>query len=278
MAILIPYVCIVMKVINIALHSTGIYLLRCLLKIKQESIQNVILLNLSACELLMNFLEGIRNLLMILIDKEIHVKENNIVKEYLQILMLICFVFYLVMFHLTLDRLLHVTYPFKYRIYCTRQSVKVVLTLIWVVSVCITIALVIAYHFECVQPLPFVFTYIFPIIGFLFIGLAIITYVSIYRKVMESRKFQNSNKSENWRQNFQRSKFIPPVLLIMTFIVFMVVPDLTILFVGIIGDNMSDYLISICEISYGLSNMADACIYIFMKPDVRKLFLRKVNS
>lgn len=55
----------------------------------------------------------------------------------------------------------------------------------------------------------------------------------------------------------------------------MVVPDLILLFVGVIKGKMSDLLMSSCWLSYAVSNMVDALIYIFMQRSVRELLLEK---
>ena len=72
----------------------------------------------------------------------------------------------------------------------------------------------------------------------------------------------------------KETKFYIPMLLVVTFIVFMVVPDLVMLFYGILGGNMSETLTVFCSISYSVSNIADGVIYIFLQPAVMSL-LRK---
>ena len=63
--------------------------------------------------------------------------------------------------------------------------------------------------------------------------------------------------------------FYIPILLITTFLAFIVVPDLIYLSVAIIQQKPSDTLDAACWISYAVSNLVDAYIYIYLQHDVR---------
>ena len=78
-------------------------------------------------------------------------------------------------------------------------------------------------------------------------------------------------------QTFRRSKFFIPVLLILTFLVFIVSADLTYLFVVVVSGKDSSMLEVVLEISYCLSNLADAWIYIFLETELKSLLLRKLR-
>ena len=75
---------------------------------------------------------------------------------------------------------------------------------------------------------------------------------------------------------FKQSVYFVPSLLITTFLVFMVVPDLTYLFFGIVSNQRSPQLLAACFVSYAVSSLTDACIYIFLQRDVRQLLNKKL--
>ena len=52
------------------------------------------------------------------------------------------------------------------------------------------------------------------------------------------------------------------------------ISDMVVLFYGILGDNMSEYLLGVAMISYAVSNIVDGWIYIFLQPRVSRLVKR----
>ena len=65
-------------------------------------------------------------------------------------------------------------------------------------------------------------------------------------------------------------KFYPSFLLVATFIIFLIVPDLTYLFYGIIARNTSQALFYACSLSYAVANLTDVIIYLYWQPRVKK--------
>ena len=74
---------------------------------------------------------------------------------------------------------------------------------------------------------------------------------------------------------FRKSKFMMIFLLIVTFIIFIVIPDLTLLFVEIVNGQESRDIMVVCWIMYAVGNLFDCYIYIFMQSSVKKLLIRK---
>ena len=75
--------------------------------------------------------------------------------------------------------------------------------------------------------------------------------------------------------HFKESVYFIPTLLIGTFLLFMVIPDLTYIFVGIVSNRRSPQLLAACFLSYSVSALTDAWIYIYLQRDVRKLMKDK---
>lgn len=85
---------------------------------------------------------------------------------------------------------------------------------------------------------------------------------------------KQSKKISGWKI-FMKSKFFIPVLLILTFFVFVVGADIVYLVVIVIQKNVDVTISSMLSISYAISNLTDAWIYILLQRDVRRLFIRK---
>ena len=154
------------------------------------------------------------------------------------------------------------------------------------------------------------FKYCFPVLNFFFIVIALSSYGFIFYKYKQAQKdpvvnsasrtckFEHSIKKifviplgpvpRGSQQRMQRpqkvnvfrlirtSRFFAIFLLIVTFILFIVVPDLVYLFVRVQNGQESNTLAITCWILYAVGNLADCYIYIFMQPAVRKQFSQKI--
>ena len=146
-----------------------------------------------------------------------------------------------------------------------------------------------------------IFKYCFPILNFSFLIIAFISYGFVFCKYKQvhtvppprNRTVKYSAKTISVitlaappRENrggrmgvfqlIRSSRFFAIFLLIVTFVFFIVVPDLVYLFVSVLNKNSSHALDIACWISYAIGNLADCYIYIFMQPSVRKFFLNKM--
>ena len=77
---------------------------------------------------------------------------------------------------------------------------------------------------------------------------------------------------------FRQSRFHMCVLLISTFVLFMVVPNMVYLFYGVVGGHKSDTLDDALLILFNCSYLLDAWIYIFAQRSVRHLCCRKMHK
>merc|ERR1712179_677338 len=129
--------------------------------------------------------------------------------------------------------------------------------------------------------------YYYPALDFCFLTIAILTYGFLFRKfyltretvqdplVVRGRGLSSSRSSSRsvWKV-FRGSKFYVSVLLISTFLLFTVIPDLTLMFHTILGIGIPVSLYAVCYTLYALSFLADAVIYIVMQRTVRRRFWR----
>ena len=128
--------------------------------------------------------------------------------------------------------------------------------------------------------------YIYPTFDVVFLITAIITYVYIFHKYKQSRLpptplHRRSSMVECVKtfKVFKQSRFYIPLLLTLTFVVFMVIPEFVNLSRVASGrKSTEDVALTTClKIMWTLSYLVDAVIYIWMKTSVRKLMKRKLQ-
>ena len=273
-----------LNMLNVVLHTIGTHALVSIYGRSRHKPQRLYIINLSVCEGLINLLEGIRNVPEFFSISS-HVKPTvDAARYYVSIITFtgISFVYYLDMIILTLDRLATIILGLKYSQYWDEMKAKCLLIVTWVIGICISIAVSLAFALKGFDWETVFYKYFYPTLEFCFIIIAVLTYSLIFRKRSNStRKLSNISgmevpvNKESKCKEFKKSFFFVPSLLIITFFVFMIIPDLTYLFVGIINNNPSETLSVTCWISYAVSNLADAGIYIYFLPDIREYLLIK---
>ena len=210
----------------------------------------------------------------------------NTIHNYMSIVVFtgIAVVYCMVMVYITLDRLLNILLSLRYKIYCTETKAKHLLQVTWIVALLICTSVSLTYHFNGYIWQTTFFMYVYPTFDFAFIILALITYVFIFLKYRKSRRkyFQSYSQPNIKRDStfkiFRKSNFFIPVLLISTFVIFLLIPDLVYLFYGIVGNNESDTLFATCDVSYAISNLADGWIYIFMQKSIKAMLWTKMTN
>ena len=276
-----------LRIVNVILHSVGSYLLISLYKSGEHNNQHLYLINLS-------FSEAFGNLIGIFITPigdfiSLSDKNTNIIDEvqyYIWIIVdtLVEVLYFTSMIYITIDRLLDILLNIRYPIYWNEKKTKYLLFGTWVAGVllCLVVSLLHAltgYDYDDAFS-----TYFYPTFDFTFLIISIITYAFIFNKYKKTRVPPSSIQGDIPRSQqpsafkiFQRSRFFTMFLLITTFIIFVIIPDLIYLSIGIIADNNSDVLLSSCFVSYSISNIVDGWIYIFTKPNVRHLLKKKMH-
>jgi hypothetical protein len=281
---------LVLNIANVLLHGTGSYLLGCIYKQGKRSAQKIFIINLSVCELIMNLMECLRRILDF-VPLSGRGSSNKIeFQHYLLIIMFtgISFVFYMDMIFITLDRLLNILLNVRYRIYCNHTKAKYLLLVTWLLGIVICLSVSLAHYFTEYVWEAFFFMYFYPTVEISFIILALVTYAFIFKQYHKSHRIptqrttrgrqQNGGKPESAFQVFRMSRFFVSILLITSFIIFMLIPDLVYLFYGVLGNNESSTLLACCWISYAISNLMDGWVYIFMQSTVKSLLRKKVKQ
>ena len=280
---------LVISLVNILLHTTGIYLLSCLYERNVRKVQQIYFINLSFVECIINVLELVKLIRDIVPFSESNEKTYDMVVTYISIFQYTCFaiIFYFIMVYITMDRLMEIVLHIKYPIYWNENKAKRLLQGTWI-FLCLTATTVLLVDKYKTYPWKEIcFKYVFTTLDFGFLIFTVSTYCFIFQKYKQSRvlPFQRVNKKIGLHQNFviirsvfRKSKFKIPVLLVITFIVFVIIPDITYLLVAVINRvSFHAELQAACWISYAVSNFADAWIYIFLQRDVRQLLLKKLH-
>jgi len=167
----------------------------------------------------------------------------------------------------------------KYPLYWNKRKAIWLLRITWIVGVLLAVLIcLLTYYTDYVWEDTF-FNYFYPTLEITFIILAISTYGFIFHKFAKTRTLPvhtHGSQRRSLFQIFRASRFYISVWLILTFLLFMVVPDLTYLGVNVAYGYVPEVLKICIFISYAISNIVDAVIYIFMEPRVRKVLVRKL--
>lgn len=278
---------LIIKFINIILHSVGIHLLRSLPENDKRKVQVIYIMNLSVTELILNTISFFRNIIKLIPHHEQHtalIMQYSYVFDYA---VLKC-ALYLTMIVLTLDRILLVLYNVRYPSCLSANRAKLSILFIWLVCALVFIMYLLFFmylfkhsDYESCK----LFNYVVIAFDMLFLSIAVLAYSLIFRSFVKQKRkkgmlsVNGENESEKRRtlwKVFRESRFYVAVLLISTFTVFVVVPDFVFAFHACQGDARNiRYITTIC---YAISYFSDALIYVFLNDKVRKLFVQKLRK
>ena len=257
--------------IAISLHSFAIYLLS---KLPKRRNQDVIFLNISASEICMCCCETTQNIVSrVYHGKTLAVKITILIQCSLFVIPNILF-----MSVLAIDRFGEIYFNIKYPVYISKPRLKIVLLLIWIVgTVTGTIALpLMITGNEAV--LGIIFTYIFPVLEGIFIVVAAGSYAYIYKKFYDAKVYQLDHfKSQSNKVKLNKKNFLPPFLILFNFMVFVIAPDTTNLFLFYIQGNGKQLHTNVLTILYIIGFINDAIIYIIFQRNLRTLFFKKLR-
>ena len=276
----------VVNLITTIFHILGSYLLIYQYRNGLQNSQQLFLINLAIAEGVTNLLQFLANPISDMISMS--PKTALVIQEcqyYIKTIRGYGFVtvYFLTMIYLTLDRLFDILLNIRYPLYWNENHTSKLLIVTWAISITTTITVSVLYHYTGSDFHKILDIYIYPTFDILFIIIAFLTYSFIFHKFKQTRvsPTQNTNgmstsAGQNIFKVFQKSRFYIPVLLISTFIFFMAIPDLLNLFIVNINGNHDITLRITLKISWALSYLSDAIIYIWIKPSVRKLLIKKL--
>ena len=270
---LLTYVSIGILSLAIVLHIFGFNLVW---KIKTNSLcspsQKICLLTLSGTEIIYATSATSKRILIILHESEVIEKLEIWHAGGLN-------TFYIgVMILLTIDRFLAVFLNINYSVYWTETKTKISLACLLLAALSVSLILIIAFDTfeERQQAMHYI---VWPGCNFSFILIALATYIYMYRQISKNKRKQAtltksvrvSHQSENLRKSKDLKKgFYFPTLLIVTFMMFWIFPDLTFLYYTKVGEKMPKTMKNVMIMLYPLGLACDASLYVIFPWTIRK--------
>ena len=194
---------------------------------------------------------------------------------------------YEVMIALTVDRFLKIFLNIKYPLYWTySRTVKLCIALLVLNGMmCLTFWLT-------KTSIDTLNTYYYLPFDIIFLIVAVVTYGYIFIKIVNNWKIRNSELSMNSQseeiqpqeairihQNKLLKQFMSNFLLVVTFLIFTVVPDLVYFCYGLNSyKDMKEWTKALMTIFYSISYICDFFIYTFSSITIRKKLLRWIRN
>ena len=280
-------VVILLNIGDILLHIAGIYLLICHFKTNDANIQQLYIVHLSITELLFSILW-----LFIYITKCIDI-QDGVPKmaiqatHYVMIIAhaLLASVFYCAIYFITIDRLIACWLPTKYLACWDTTKAKKLLIGMWIIGIILLSLILLLHKLTGIEIERTLHIYLFTPLNIFFVILACFVYAFIFYRYKESQK-RRTRVSKNSTgfclkistiKIFHKSRFHISVLVILTFIFFIAIPDVSYVFVIVIRNKTSDIFLAFCAISYTISNIFNVIVYIFFQPKIRKSLYTKLK-
>ena len=293
LGIFLKYTVPTVDAINIILHLVGCYLLKNIYHNRKKTVQQLYLIHLSTIEAMKNVCYLIGNVSNIIYLSKYPIFSIKIARGISYYIMAITTTgvylsYFLAMTYLTVDRLLHVLLHMKYSMFWTINKARKLLIVTCIVNFGISATFALVYYFIrddniMVTIIENIFNIYVPTVLYtIFVILAVVSYIIMFLKFADSRRVTMQTDPDAPRQSlfriFLNSRFFVSIILVMSYLIFMIIPSLIRVFYYIADVHMPDILFEYINISVTLSDTADGIIYIFMDRSVRKLLVKKVSS
>ena len=282
---ILDVILVFLAIVNLCLHSTGCYLLICLYQNGNQKLQQIYLINFSCCEIVMNCVQLVCCTLEMISTSP----NTNELRKYLDIVNLAGngTVYYLSISYINLDRFFDILLNIRYPVYWSEQKSKYLISCTWFVGIFVAVIFSLLYKLKATDYYHVLFTYFFPTLNSVFLIIAVFAYSYIFHKYKQTRPLPThkirrrgvtDKPSLNQVAIYRNSRFHIPVLIVISFVVLKVLPDLT-AEIFIFGDvNDVDMMLNICFVSYAFAGIASAYIYVFVQKPIRALLCKKVRA
>ena len=233
----------------------------------------MLILNLSLSELIWSMLEISK------IAVKWYYGKHNTVTKHIDILELtgVTLVYFVSMIYITLDRFFKFYLNMKYKSIITRRRTIQVCIVTWILSSSSAICVVVLNNYNYKYKQIF-YIFVYPIVEALFLLSAGVTYGYIIYIYQNQRKPSPENSAPLTHVSGRRKlKIYIPTLLVLTFLIFMIIPDIIYLVCIVVPDKEGSmvFLVTIWML-YMISLTCDAAIYIFLQRVVRQELCNRV--
>ena len=276
--------------VPITLHLIGLYLLHATRWAHSNKIQRLYLVNLSIAEIVRGVLKFLYPMILIWTGDS-----RNGAAFYLWMIQTSGgFLWYiLVMVQLTVDRFLEVYLNLRYQIYCTEERTKIGLIVSAALSTIIAIIMCCRLDVDDFDVTHYILSlYFWPATEITFLLVASFTYTYLFIKIRANRqkvkrllqqfpRERTPTQAElNRGRNLQKIKkhFYLPSFLILSFILFWIVPDMTEFFLMLCNKPVPSMTSLYVNISYSLAMTIDALIYVFASAPVRNHLVKQLSK
>ena len=204
---------------------------------------------------------------------------------------MICEIFHVTMFNvsymllmivITIDRFLIIYLNIKYPLYCTPRKIVIVVILILCFCLFFFFGFLSKYlSSQTWNPHRILYLFVYPVIQFMFLLTAILTYIYIYRQLKRNKEpkhnsvqhMQDSKKDTNSKVRKRFNIFVPN-LIILTFILFHVLPHTVWSIKFWFEFNLPTSVSYFVALTIDLGLIADPMIYVFSLESARKKIKR----
>jgi hypothetical protein len=281
MSIVIGIIVVILVLANIIFHCVGIYLLVLLMRNRGQTVGSMCILNLCCTKLVVIFL-----ILCYLLMSIIGAKESSVVINEIQYhirlinFCLLATVLFLTMVLTMITKLLEITMNVRYTTFWNEKKTKVLIMAIWICAACFCLCTMFAYHFYGFRFERIYLSFIHLPACLLYVIFAVASNIYVLYKLNQSRMTPygattTSNRPLSFWNVFRKSRFIVPVLLTFTFIIFQVSSAIIFTLDNIIKNKKTSrnikfyYLISI-----NIIMLCNSFISIFLEPQIKQLVRR----
>lgn len=249
--------------LSVVLNSLGVYLLK-QLKSPRHMNQIHILMSMSFSEVLL----GVVSIVHVVANLAGYERESSHISVYCEeIITGLSVTYYIILFMLTLDRLLACVLLLQYPRIATTKRTLLCLSIAWVIGV------IVAFPFFFYSPDTFYeirYKYIYISLDGIILAVVFITYSYIFHKT--SRKHRTASSTVQ-----RRGKMLFVItIIIATFILLLVIPDILYEYRFMIHDIGSDVEMGIIMFCWELNYLSDPGVYIFLQRNVRTVLRRKI--
>ena len=187
--------------------------------------------------------------------------------------------YYFTMFAITIDRFLKIILNIRYPLYWKVKNTKTFLVVYFLILnglyiSYLTLVLIFAWHKMSLVMAKFYYNYIVPVFDITFVGTASGVYGYIFATIFKKRKADKRLRKQvtGSTGNVASTKIHVPFWIVLTFILFWVVPDIM-MGINITFQFPTEFYISNL-ILYRIGYMADPIIYIFNLKEVKFQIMR----
>lgn len=281
------YIDMAIITINVALHLNGLFLLICTYKGREKTTQHLHLISLSSAELL----RQIASLTVYAIMTHGFSVGIDVVPYIAFITRTpLYYLYFFSMIQITADRLAASLLNVRYKVVCTLYKTKILIVCTWFFCILICLPMITSLYFvygwhwrrkdwNKDNPCKTLYVYIPSILNVSYFLFAIITYVIMFKKFVRSRRSVSTiSINSSGFQLFQTSKFYISVLIITSFLLLAVIPNILTSICTYFEIEYTTGVFVYVSISESLSDTADGVIYVFMYKPVRAILTKKTNS